>query len=508
MAAEIKRETWATRLGFIMAAVGSAIGLGNVWRFNWLMYRYGGGAFLIPYFIILVLVGFPLMIGEFLLGHYFRGSAPKAFRGVHKSLEWLGWWAVFNAYLITIYYCVVLAWVLVYIPSSAILAWGIPASMQEVPKATLNYLSTVLFSPSFKGYLIIALAITWILIYLTIVSGVRKGIERACKIAVSGFWILAAILIVRAVTLPGATEGLTWALKPKWDIIIHGVEYPGDVWVAAVGQIFFTLSLAFGIMIAYASYLPKYGEINNNALITSFGNCAFSYFCMWAIWGITGFLMWSFHVTNPAQLKIPLGGAGLAFATIPAGITLMPGPVAVKGFFGVVFFLMLFLAGFSSAISLIEAMFSALMDKFGISRRIGVPILCVVGFLGGIPFILNPGLIDPIDSFCCNIGLVIIGLLEAIVITWIWAWVRNKKLLFNDEGREYANLHGEFKIGKWWDILLGILTPVLLLIMFARGIGTTIGIMSQSVTGSIVAIIYVIIATAVATALKWRKGGG
>lgn len=442
----MQREHWATRAGFVLAAVGSAIGLGNIWRFGYLVYKNGGGAFLIPYFVALFVAGISLMILEFALGHRFRASAPQALRAINKRFEWIGWWAVVGGMIITMYYSVVIAWALVYFTKAFTLAWG-----AETKAYYFGQILQISDSPwNFGGFaveVLAATAIVWALNWFIDFRGVRKGIEKANLVLMPLLWVLAIILVVRALTLPGAIEGIEWYLKPDFSKL---ADY--NIWLSAFGQIFFTLSLGMGIMIAYASYLPEKSDIANNAFIVALANCAFSFLIGFAIFGTLGYMA---YATGSEVGDVVAQSIGLAFVVFPQALNMLP---ALKVFTAVVFFLALVVAGLSSSISLVEAVVAAVIDRFGIERRKAVNLVVGVGFLGSLLYTTKAGLywLDIVDHFVNYYGLVLVGLLEVIAVAW-----------FFDLGkiREHINAVSEIKVGSWWNFAVKFAVPAILLVL-------------------------------------------
>jgi NSS family neurotransmitter:Na+ symporter len=269
-----------------MAAIGSAVGLGNIWRFPYVAYANGGGAFLIPYFVALLTAGIPLMMLEYAVGVKMQAGPPIAFAKIKKGLEWVGWWSILAAFVIITYYAVVMAWCWNYLYHSFTLAWG--------DNAGEFFITEVLQRSGGPGEIgrivpavLIGLVITWAVVYWII----YKGIGRVGKVVMATVpipVILIAILVIRGITLPGAAEGLNFYLSPDFSKLLDP-----HVWLAAYGQIFFSLSLAMGIMIVYASYLPRKSDVTNNAFITSFANCGTSFFAGFAIFSTLGYLAYA-----------------------------------------------------------------------------------------------------------------------------------------------------------------------------------------------------------------------
>ncbi|MBU1112741.1 MAG: sodium-dependent transporter [Candidatus Omnitrophica bacterium] len=441
------RPQWKTHIGFLLAAIGSAIGLGNIWRFSYLCYKNGGGAFLIPYLIALFIVGIPLMILEIGLGHKMRGSAPAAFASISKKWEWLGWWQViFVMFGIVLYYSVVISWCLSFLFFSFKLSW--------LPDPNSFFFNQFLMASSgpfdigqLRTPIVFSLLLVWLFNWLIVFSGVTKGLERANKIFMPLLFFLTAIIVFWGLRLPGAAEGLKVYLRPDfsrlWDI---------KVWMDAFSQIFFTLSLGFGIMIAYASYLPQKSEIVRDSLIISGANCAFSLFAGFGVFSVLGYMA---HTTGQPVTEVVTESIGLAFVAFPKAISLLP---YFAKFFGVLFFMSLVIAGLSSSVSIIEAFTSGLVDKFHYSRKVVASSLSIFGFLGGIIFATQSGLywLDIVDHFLTQYGLVVGAIFECILIGWIYKAQRLK---------EHINHYSSWKPNRWWNVCVKIVIPLSLLVI-------------------------------------------
>lgn len=439
------RPQWRSRMGFILAALGSAVGLGNIWRFSYLCYKNGGGAFLIPYVIALFIVGIPLMILEMGIGHRMRGSSPMSLAKVNRHWEWCGWWAVICAmYGIMLYYSVVIAWCLRYVFFSFNLTWG-----SDPNDFFFNQFLQVSSGPfdfgDIRSSIIFALIAVWLLSWLIVFFGVQKGVERANKIFMPLLFFLIAILVVWSLNLKGAGRGLAVYLKPDFSLLANP-----QIWIDAFSQIFFTLSLAFGIMIAYASYLPRKADIVKDAVIISVGNCAFSFIAGFAVFGTLGYMA---AATGQPVSEVVKESIGLAFVAYPQAISLMP---AFANLFGIVFFTSLVIAGLSSAISLVEAFSSAVIDKFHYPRGAVVSFVCITGFFGSIVFTAESGLywIDIVDHFVTHYGLVVIGLIECLLIGWLF---KASKL------REHISHASEKALSGFWDVCIKVITPLALI---------------------------------------------
>jgi len=438
-----KREHWIGRPQFLLAAIGSAVGLGNIWRFPYVAYANGGGAFLIPYFVALITAGIPLMMLEYALGVRMQAGPPMAFSKIKKGLEWIGWWSILAAFVIITYYAVIMAWCWNYLYHSFTLAWGADAELffnSQVLQITKG--------PGELGNLVagivLGLLLTWGVVYWIIYKGIGR-VGRVVMATVPLPLILIAILVVRGITLPGAAEGLNFYLTPDFSKLLDP-----HVWLAAYGQIFFSLSLAMGIMIVYASYLPKRSDVTNNAFITSFANCGTSFFAGFAIFSTLGYLA---HATGVDVSEVARSGPGLAFGTIPTAISKLP---IAAAFFGVIFFLTLLTLAVDSLFSLVEANVTAIMDKWGFSRPRVTFMVCFAAFIIGLlVFSSQAGLywLDIVDRWVSSYGLAAIGLAEVIVIGYVFG---------TKPFRKFINSVSEVTVGVWWDIMIKVVTPIIL----------------------------------------------
>ena len=449
-----KRSVWGSKVGFLLAAIGSAVGLGNIWRFGYMAYENGGGAFLVPYAVALVLAGIPLMILEYALGHREKASPPLAFARVSRKWETIGWWMPTVAFFgITLFYAAVIGWCMNYFVFSFNQAWGTADTGEFFMKNFLQVSDSPFHLGGIRWPIFIGTALTWGVTWGICYREVNHGIEKASMIFMPLLVILTLIIIAWAVRLPGAWDAIKENyLTARWAKINPFSAGGSKVWVAAFGQIFFTLSLGFGIMITYASYLPKKTDIVGNALITSVLNCLYSFITGFAIFGTIGFMAASKGVPFD---KVITSGPGLAFVVYPEAINQLP---AGKTIFGLLFFLVLIMAGLSSAISLVEAFCCSLIDKFGFSRKKTVTVVCTLGLLGSTVFTTRAGLLilDIVDHFVNNYGLVSGGIVECLLVGWV---------LKAAIARRHVNQTGGLKLAAFWDILIRFITPAILMVV-------------------------------------------
>lgn len=443
---EEEREQWGSRAGFILAAVGSAIGLGNIWRFPYVAWDNGGGAFFVPYLFALLTAGIPLLVLEYALGHRFRGSAPLTFRRLHRRTEWVGWWQVAICFLIASYYAVVLAWAAAYFWFSFGTRWG------DDPEAFFfeDYLAVVDAGQlgGLRLGVLLPLLLIWGTTLVVLASGVRRGIERANRLIIPLLVATFLVIVVRALTLEGAAVGLEELFRPDWTRITDG-----SVWVAAYGQIFFSLSVGFAIMITYASYLPRRSDLTNNAFIAGFSNASFELLAGIGVFAAIGFLVVSAGIPFEDAAR---DGIALAFVIFPLIIDELPG---MNSLFGALFFGSLVLAGLSSLISITQTYVAAMQEKFGLSRRLaaivaggGTALVSVAYATGG-----GINILDVVDNFINAFGIAAVGLVEVVLVAWVLREVARL--------RAHADAISDIRLGRWWPVALIGITPVILGVM-------------------------------------------
>jgi neurotransmitter:Na+ symporter, NSS family len=443
MVAEQPREQWGTRTGFLLAAIGSAVGLGNIWRFPYVAWENGGGAFVVPYLFALLTAGIPVLVMEYAIGHRYRGSAPLSLARLHPKAEWIGWWQIAVSFVIATYYAVVVAWAGGYAWFSIGTRWG------EDPEAFFfeDYLA-VSAAGTFGGFrlgVLIPLVLVWGVTLAVLFGGIRRGIERANRVLIPLLVVLFGIIVVRAVTLPGAAQGLNALFEPDWSRITDA-----SVWVAAYGQIFFSLSIGFAIMITYASYLPRDRDLTGNAFIAGFANSSFELLAGIGVFAAIGFLAAS--AGTPVD-EAARSGIGLAFIGFPSIISLIPGP---SGLYGVLFFGSLVLAGISSMISIVETYVSAMQEKFRLPRRTAVALGGGGTALVSLIYATGGGIntLDVVDRFINSFGIAVVGLVEVIAVAWLLREVPRLRV--------YADRVSDIRLGLWWSLALLVVTPLLL----------------------------------------------
>ena len=444
---EIKgRGNWGSQFGFIAAAAGSAVGLGNIWRFPYITGQYGGAAFVLVYLLFVLLICIPIMNSELLIGRKSERNAVGAFKVLAPGSPWwiVGAMGILAGFIILSYYSVIAGWAVAFIfKSGAYMATGAEHANIFVGHIT---------SP--------AAPIIWHAIFMfmcigIVAAGIEKGIEKYSKILMPMLVLIMLVLIIRSVTLPGAGAGLSFYLKPDFSkLSAEGI-------LAALGQAFFSLSLGMGCMIVYGSYLKKDQDIPANSY--------------WIAGADTGIALLAGFAIFPAVFAFglePGAGPGLTFITVPAVFAAM-GPVG--HFFGILFFFLLTIAALTSAISLLEVVSAYFIDEAKWNRKKAVWIMGIIIFLLGVPSSLGQGvwsgvkilggrdILDSLDFLAFSILLPLGGFLLCIFIGWFWGTTK---------ATEEANIGAKsIKLGTTYSFLIKYVIPIAIFIVFLRRIG-------------------------------------
>ncbi|TKG61820.1 sodium-dependent transporter [Prauserella endophytica] len=447
-----QREQWSGRTGFMLAAIGSAVGLGNIWRFPYMAYENGGGAFLVPYLVALFTTGLPLLVMKYAIGHRFRGSAPAALGRLSRRAETIGWWQALLCVVVGAYYAVLVAWAVRYTWLSFDQRWGDdPNSFffdehlrtAEEPGISLSPVGSVAWP----------LLGVWIVTLGVLAFGIRRGVERLNRILLPALFVVFGLLVLRALFLPGAAEGLDALFTPDWSAMADG-----SVWMAAYGQVFFSLSIGMGIMSTYASYLRRRADLTGPALAAGFANSSFEILAGIGVFSVIGFMALS---AGSGVDEVVTDGIGLAFIAFPQVISEMPGGATI---FGVLFFGCLAMAGITSLISIIQVPIAAVQERTGSSRTVAVA--SVGGSIAAVSLLLFPTthglhLLDVVDHFMSHYGIV----LSALVLVIVVAGSRKLPML-----QDHVNRTSSITLGRWWRLALGVITPIALGMMLVQSL--------------------------------------
>lgn len=434
---------WPSRWIFILAAIGSAAGLGNLWRFPALAFEHGGGAFVLAIIIANLVIGIPLLLLEVGLGQKMQKGTVQAFAGIKSAFRYVGWAALIMGFIVLSYYMAVVAWGLDYFGAAFTTAWGddTKAFFFENVLQLSEGVGTI---GGISFPVLAAFIVGWILVYFSVWKGV-KSVSAVVKWTATLPFLILFILVIRAVTLEGAGIGISQYLIPQWGALLDP-----QLWLAAFSQVFFSLSLAFGIMIAYASLNRRENEIVGSVIWIAVGNFFVSFLSGLVVFGTLGYMALQQGVVVS---DVVAGGPSLVFVVLPQAINLLP---AFNALFAVIFFGMLLTLAIDSAFSLLEALSTTFRDRFPeVSTKKITMVLSLVGMVAGLIFTTKAGLyfLDIVDHFVVNYGLIIIGLLEAVIVGWLW------KI---DEFTDYINAHSDIKVGALWQFSIKFIIPIFL----------------------------------------------
>ncbi len=438
-----QREQWTSKMGFVFAAAGSAIGLGNIWRFPYVAGTNGGAIFVLIYLAAIFLIGYPLMVTEITLGRKAQKNPIGTFLALAPGTPWwlLGALGVFAGFLILSYYSIVAGWAVAYIF-----------------KALQGFTPGMDFAGIFVGHITgLWIPIFWHAVFMgitmvIIATGVVKGIQRSVKLLMPLLFILLLVLVIRGITLPGAGAGIAFYLLPRFG------DVTAQTFLAAIAQSFFTLSLGMGCMITYGSYMSREENISDNAA--------------WVVGLDTAIALLAGFAIFPAVFAFgfdPAGGPGLTFITLPAVFAELPGGT----FFGFLFFLLLAVAALTSAISLLEVVVSWLVDEKGYKRGQTALVAGIVIFLVGIPAtlgynvfadfsFLGMDVLDTYDWFANAIFLPLGGLLTAIYVGYVWTAKKVQE--------ETNDPKGKIIIGDWYEVFMKYVVPIAIAAVMIMGL--------------------------------------
>ena len=443
------RETFGSRMGMLLAMAGSAIGLGNIWRFPYMMGKNGGAAFILLYVIMLVVLCLPVMVSEYLIGRRGESNPFSSFDRLAPGSKWrwIGFLAVLASACILSFYCVVGGWSVKYLADSCILAFS------DEGDYALSFGSFI--SNPWKPllYTLIFLALTGAII----VFGVRKGIERMSKVMITMLFVIIVMVVVRSLTLPGAIEGVKYMFVPDFSKIT------ADTCIAAMGQAFFSLSIGCGTILTYASYVKKDENILASSAWVSFFDTMFAIIAGLAIIPA----VYAIAYMNGVEPDVS-AGPGLVFITLPGVFSQMP----LGNLAAILFFLALLLAAVTSAISLMEVVVAFIIEEMHRSRKKAVALcflICgVVGAFCSLSFgplagfkLFGLSVFDFFDYITSNIMLPIGGLLLAVFAGW-----RLRRANFLDE----LTNSGKLRIPRWLSLtiyyLVKLVAPIGILLIF------------------------------------------
>ena len=445
-----QQTQWDSSLAFIFAMIGAAVGLGNIWRFSYVLYSNGGGSFFIPYLIAIVVMGIPFLILEYGVGFSFKESFSKIMKSINPKFEIIAWILMLFVFVVTIYYMVILSWDLVYLGSSFTFSWGTDAAhyfVNTVGGSSNLSNASFLLIPTTIGVLVL-----WIILWFIAHRNVDKGIGKVSKILIPSLFVIMGFIIVYALTLPGAGIGISTLLTPDWNKLMDV-----NIWLAAFVQIIFSLSMGQAIALTYASYLPENSKLIDNVLIVVASNALFEICTAFGVFSILGYM--SFTNGTP-MVQLITEGTGLIFIVFPMIFNIM-GPIGRV--LAPLLFLAILFAGVTSALGFFEPMLNSTSSKLGWSRKKTATVLSIIGCIFSL--ILTTGissyLVGIIDTFVNEFGILLLIGIQCIIFAWFYGV---------DHFIPALNEHSTFKVGKTWSFVIKYILPFVLIVMWVIGI--------------------------------------
>uniref|UniRef100_A0A6Q2XVG8 Transporter n=1 Tax=Esox lucius TaxID=8010 RepID=A0A6Q2XVG8_ESOLU len=442
------RDKWSKKMDFLLSVIGFAVDLGNVWRFPYICYQNGGGAFLIPYIVMAIFGGVPLFYMELALGQFHRTGAISIWKHICPIFKGIGYAICIIALYVSFYYNTIIAWALFYFYSSftTVLPWTNCDNAWNTDNCT-NYflLDNVTWtnfsrSPAEEFYtrnvleihrsdglrnvggirwqLMLCLFLIFTIVYFSLWKGVKTS-GKVVWVTATLPYVVLFILLIRGATLPGAWKGVVFYLQPKWEKL-----FETSVWVDAAAQIFFSLGPGFGVLLALSSYNPFTNNCYRDAIVTSLVNCLTSFMSGFVIFTVLGYMAEkrNVNVEDVARDK----GPSLLFITYPEAIANMTGST----FFAIIFFVMMITLGLDSTFGGLEAIITAVMDEYpgylAHRRELFVLGLVVVCFLGSLSTLTNGGayVVKLLEEFGVGSSIIAVGFLEAIAVSWFYGITR------------------------------------------------------------------------------------
>ncbi|WP_405276024.1 sodium-dependent transporter [Methanobrevibacter sp.] len=445
-----ERGQWNSVFTFLMAMIGLTLGIGNIWRFSYVLYSNGGGSFFIPYIIAILIMGIPFLILEYGLGFSFKKSFSTLMRSIRPEFEIIAWMLVLLVFIVVIYYMIILGWDLVYLLNSFNFGWGNdPTSFftNQVGGSSNLASATTIILPT-----MICTLILWAIFWVVSVKDVDKGIGRLSNVLIPLLFIIMVFIFIYAFTLPGFHIGISTLLTPNWSALLNI-----NVWLAAFGQIIFSLSIGQAMVYTYASYLPKNTKLVDEVLIVVITNSIYEIFIAFGVFSILGYM----SLTSSIPMNELISeGTGLIFIVFPQifnSMGIMGHVIAPLLFISILF------AGITSSFALFEPLLSSLCDKFEWSRKKGVTILTIIACVGTIIFStgISSYSVKIVDEFVNNFGILILIGAQALIFGWFYGVEKVIPVL---------NEFSTFKVGKTWIFTLKYLLPILLIGVWIFGL--------------------------------------
>ena len=438
------RDKWSSRSTFILAAIGSAVGLGNAWRFPGLAAKYGGGAFLFVYLIAMLVIGIPLLMVEIAVARHTKQGAPGSMRALNKHAEH-GWLVVSNGIGISIYYAAVFAWVIMMF----FMSFKFMNMTGDTEAASSLWANTIKTTGTTSGFttiawpVLICLLIAWILCYVCIRNGTTT-VGKVVKYTVSLPVICLLVMAVRGFTMPGALSGVSKLFIPKWSALSDS-----NLWIDAIGQVFYSLSTSMAIMFAYGSFLDEKANIAVDSIIIAFSDMIISV--------LAGVVMFTTMAGVGMLDNMSASGIKTAFIIYPQAIVKLSGSGIVNMIFAFIFYFCLITLAIDSLFSIIEGVSTAISDKFHLNKKKTTLTLCIIEGVISLIYVTGAGLaiLDIVDYFINSYTLLLTGILEVVVAGWFF---HTAKILTQINRNTKS-----FKMPGWWFLpSIKVISPIVL----------------------------------------------
>ena len=476
MGDKIIGNRWDSSTGFLIAMIGAIIGLSGIWKFSYLMYENGGGTFLIPYILAIVIMAIPILVLEFAVGFKFKSSLPKIFYNIKSEFEIIAWFIVFLIFIVLIYYTCIMSWDLIYIILSLFKGWG--------SNPSVFFTTTLLHStsnPYGLTYLVVPIGIgliaVWGLIYLFSRKEINKGILTISKISLILSFVLLLGMLIFSLQLPGSRTGIMALFNPDWSVLLNV-----NVWLAAFGQLIFSYGLGYAIASTYSSYIPGDAKLIDSAWIIVLVSLIFEVLVSVLLFAIMGYMALGRNIPITSLVS---DGFSLVFVVFPNVFNIMDPWVYMVA---PAFFLLIFVGSLSTILALIEPLSNAISEKFGWSRDKAVRQLVLVGLFISFIFATGMGeyLLRITDAFITQFAIILGVLLELIVLGWVYDI---------EEIRSVLNENSYIKVDKSWIITIKVIIPIILGIIWILGVYNLIlaGDRQSLLVQSIIASIFVIV---------------
>lgn len=441
---------WNSRTAFVLSMIGAAVGLGNIWRYSYVVYSNGGGTFLIPYIIAIIMVGIPFLILEYGVGFRHKDSYSNILKGINPKLEYLSWITVLIVFSVVIYYLVIVGWDLVYLGASFNFSWGSDAALYFVKNvggsSNLSNMTHILIPT------LISMIIIWFLVWFISHRNLNEGVGKASKILIPALFLIMGFIIIYALTLPGAYIGINALLNPNWSLLLNV-----NIWLAAFSQIIFSLSMGEAISLTYASYLPEGSKLADNVLVVVFANCAFEFITGLGIFSILGYMS---YTSGMPMVELVSEGTGLVFVVFPMIFNVM-GPIG--HIIAPLLFIAILFAGITSSIAEFEPLINSVRHKLNWSRKKTVTVLSIIGCILSLLFTtaISSYLIQVVDRFLTEFCIILLIILQCIIFTWFYD-IESVIPILNENNR--------LKVGKTWLVIIKYILPVFLFFLWIIGV--------------------------------------